>query len=181
MPVTSLLDRNAAFAGTGATASLPAIPFVPNQLAFVVSCLDPRTDPASFLGLDIGDAIVLRNLGGRVTPSVIEQIAYVSYLVETKVPDGPYFEIAVVHHDDCGTGFLADEQLRDDFAARWGYDSAALAELPVLEPAKTVAHDVDLLVHAPQLWSRFAVSGWAYDVHGGRLTQVVPPTQALGH
>jgi carbonic anhydrase len=181
MPLAPLIARNHEFAASDATAALPSIPFVPNQLAFVVTCLDPRTDPANFLGLAIGDAIVLRNLGGRVTPATLEQIAYVSYLVETKVPDGPYFEIAVIHHDDCGTGFLADAPLRADFAAKTGADADALAELPVLDPARTVAHDVDLLVHAPQLWSRFAVSGWTYDTHAGLLTQVAPPTPALGH
>ncbi len=134
MSLTTLLDRNAAFAATDARAKAPAVPFIPNELAFVVTCLDPRTDQADFLELELGDAIVLRCLGGRITPAVLEQIAYISYLLENKTPAGPYFELAVVHHTDCGTGFLADEALRHDFAATAGYDEEQWAQLPGLAP-----------------------------------------------
>src|SRR3954447_25312717 len=127
MSLVNLLQRNATIAATDDRTKAPAIPFIPNELAFVVSCLDPRTDPADFLGLELGDAIVLRCLGGRVTPAVLEQIAYISYLLEHKTPAGPYFELAVVHHTDCGTGFLADEELRKDFVATGHYDERAWA------------------------------------------------------
>ena len=181
MPLSTLLARNTAFAATDAPAKAPAVPFIPHQLAFVVTCLDPRTDPANFLGLDLGDAIVLRCLGGRITPAVLEQIAYVSYLLERKTPAGPYFEIAVVHHTDCGTGFLANSAFRREFAATTGYDDLALAELPVITPERTVRTDVARLVGAPQLWSRIRVSGYSYDTATGVLTPVVAATSATGH
>ena len=57
-----------------------------------------------------------------MTPAVIQDVAYIGYLVETKAPDGPYFEAAIIHHTDCGSGLLADEELRHGFSKRTGYD-----------------------------------------------------------
>jgi hypothetical protein len=80
MSLATLLDRNKAFAGTDAVAKNPQIPFIPNQLSYVITCIDPRTEPAAFLGVDLGDAIVQRVVGGRVTPAVLRDVAYISYL-----------------------------------------------------------------------------------------------------
>ncbi len=164
--MTILLDRNKAFAATDAKSRVPEIPFIPHELAFVITCVDPRTDPAAFLGLDLGDAIVLRTIGGRVTPAVLRDVAYISYLLETKAPDGPWFELAVVHHTECGSTFLADERLRHDFANR-GFDEAELAALPAVDPETTVRADVELLRSAPQVSDRITVSGYVYDVRTG--------------
>jgi carbonic anhydrase len=67
MSLSTLLERNDAFAATDARTKAPAIPFIPNQLAYVITCIDPRTEPAGFLGIELGDAIVQRAIGGRVT------------------------------------------------------------------------------------------------------------------
>ena len=103
----------------------------------MITCIDPRTDPADFLGLEFGEAIVAHTVGGRVTPAVIQDLAYIGYLVETKAPDGPCSEAAIIHHTDCGSGLLADEELRHGFAQRTGYDEEMLADLPVLDPPET--------------------------------------------
>ncbi len=66
-----LLERNRAFAATGAHAGLAIMPRRP---VFLVTCLDPRVDPAAFLGIELGDAPVIRNAGGRVTEAVINDI-----------------------------------------------------------------------------------------------------------
>jgi carbonic anhydrase len=142
----------------------------------VITCIDPRVDPAAFLGIQLGDAIVLRNVGGRVTAASIADVAYISYLVETKAPDGPYFEVAVIHHTDCGSGLLADDELRHGFAERAGYDEKALAEIPVLDPAQTVRTDVERLLSAPQVSPRITVSGHVYDVETGLVTTIMSPT-----
>jgi carbonic anhydrase len=175
MSLETLLERNKAFEATDARAQGPAIPFIPNQLAYVITCIDPRTEPAGFLGVELGDAIVQRAVGGRVTPAVLRDVAYISYLLETKAPDGPWFELAVIHHTDCGSTFLADPQLRAGFAAR-GYDEAELAALPVIDPAATVREDVAKIIAAPQVSSRIRVSGHVYDVKTGHVTTVVPAT-----
>jgi len=92
-----LLERNKAFAGTDLKDRVPAIPFVPNRQVYVITCIDPRVDPASILGLELGDAIVARNVGGRVTPAVIQDVAWISYLHEVKTPDADWFELAIIH------------------------------------------------------------------------------------
>lgn len=173
MSLTTLLERNRAFAGTDARTKGPALPFIPNQLAYVITCIDPRTEPAEFLGIELGDAIVQRAVGGRVTPAVLRDVAYIGYLLETKAPDGPWFELAVIHHTDCGSTFLADPGLRAGFAAR-GYDEAELAALPATNPAATVRADVQTIVSAPQISPNIRVSGHVYDVKTGEVQTIVP-------
>ena len=74
------LERNRAFAGAGGHEG--AVVF-PNLRLFVITCLDPRVDPAYFLGLGLSDALVVRNVGGRVTPEVINDVAFIGQLAET--------------------------------------------------------------------------------------------------
>lgn len=74
-----------------------------NQV-FVVSCNDPRVGPAGDLGIGVGDAIVLRNPGGRVTDAAITDTGLISFMGV----DGPPMEVAVIHHTQCGMGFLAN-------------------------------------------------------------------------
>ena len=169
-----LLQHNKAFASTDAKTKVPAIPFIPNRQAFVITCIDPRVDPSDTLGLDLGDAIVLRNVGGRVTPAVIQDVAWISYLHEVKTPDAPWFELAIIHHTDCGSGFFADDELRHGFAER-GFDEGALAALPVVHPAETVQVDVARLRSAPQVSAQIRISGYSYDLDTGLLTTVVAP------
>ncbi len=99
----------------------------------------------------------------------------VGYLVETKAPDGPYFEAAIIHHTDCGSGLLADEELRHGFSQRTGYDEQMLAELPVLDPPVTVRTDVERLLSDLRISPRITVSGHVYDVQTGRVTTIVKP------
>jgi carbonic anhydrase len=172
--LTSLLERNQAFAATDERAKGPDIAFIPHALAYVITCIDPRVEPGAILGVELGDAIVERVVGGRVTPAVLQDVAYISYLLETKAPAGPWFELAIIHHTDCGSGFLADPQMRAGFAAR-GYDEAALAELPVIDPTATVRTDVQRVLAAPQISARILVSGYVYDVKTGLVENVVPP------
>ena len=87
--IAPLLERNRAFAETDARRNVPALPFIPRQNLYIVICIDCRVDPAQILGIELGEALVQRNIGGRVTPAVIRDIAYASYLVETKAPGGP--------------------------------------------------------------------------------------------
>jgi carbonic anhydrase len=94
------LERNRAFAAAGGHEGAVV---VPNLKLLVVTCLDPRVDPAHILGFDLSDAMVIRNGGGSVTPEVIDHIAFVGQLSETLRPDGPLFEVAVIHHTQCAT------------------------------------------------------------------------------
>ena len=79
------LARNRAFAAAGGHQG--AVVF-PNLRLFVIACLDPRVDPAHILGLGLSDAVILRNVGGRVTPEVINDVAFIGQITESVLRDG---------------------------------------------------------------------------------------------
>ncbi len=165
------LERNRVFAADGAHEG--AVVF-PRLGLFVITCCDPRVDPAHFLGLSLSDAVVVRNVGGWVTPEVINDVAYIGQIAETVLPDGPLFEVAVIHHTQCGTGALADATFRRRYAERIGADEAALREHAILDPVATVRHEVERLRMAPSIPDRVSVSGHVYDVVSGLVETVVP-------
>jgi carbonic anhydrase len=169
--IESALERNRAFAAAGGHQG--AVVF-PKLRLFVITCLDPRTDPAHFLTLGLGDAMVVRNVGGRVTPEVINDVAFIGQLAESALPDGPLFEVAVIHHTQCGTGALVDDTFRRRYAARIGADESTLREHAVLDPAATVTRDVERLRSAPAISSRVTVSGHVYDVVTGLVETILP-------
>jgi carbonic anhydrase len=167
-----LLDRNPQRAAAGGLVGLSPMP---THQVFVVSCLDARTDPAHYLGLEPGEALVLRNAGGRVTPEVIEEVAFIAAVTEFMLgEDAPDFEVAVVHHTGCGTGLLADPTFRAGFAGRIDRNENDLAEMAVLDPTQTVTHDVGLLRSSPLIPDRATATGHVYDVDTGLLTTIVP-------
>jgi len=173
------MERNRAFAASGAWRNTPRLPFLPFKGLYVITCIDPRTDPGDFLGLRFAEAIVARTVGGRVTDAVIRDLSYIGYLVEAKVPEGPYFEAVVIHHTDCGSRLLEDPQLRHGFAKRSGYDEEMLARLPATVPAETVRLDVGKILAAPQISRCITVSGLVYDTATGLLETVVEPAHPV--
>jgi carbonic anhydrase len=169
--VGAALERNRVFAAQRGQEG--AVVF-PRLGLFVVTCLDPRVDPAHFLGLSLGDAIVVRNVGGRVTPEVINDVAFLAQIAENVLPDGPLFEVAVIHHTQCGSGALADATFRRSYAERIGTDETTLREHAILDPAVTVTRDVERLRTARAIPDQVAVSGLVYDVVTGLVEPVVP-------
>jgi carbonic anhydrase len=169
--IESALARNRAFAA--ANGHQAAVVF-PKLRLFVITCLDPRVDPAHFLGFGLGDAMVVRNVGGRVTPEVINDVAFIGQLAENALPDGRLFEVAVIHHTQCGTGALADDGFRRRYSQRIGASESTLREHAVLDPAATVTSDVERLRAAPAISGRIRVSGFVYDVVTGLVEQVIP-------
>ncbi len=169
--VDPALERNRAFAAAGGHQG--AVVF-PNLRLFVITCLDPRVDPAHFLGLGLSDAMVVRNVGGRVTPEVINDVAFIGQLAENMLPDGPLFEVAVIHHTECATAALADDAFRRRYAERIGVEQATLREHVVLDPAATVRRDVERLRSAPPISPRVTVSGHVYDVVTGLVETALP-------
>ena len=184
--LAALLERNRVFAATDLRSKRSAPrPTCRAGTVSTSSCHRPaRTDPAVFLGLDYGEAIVARTAGGRVTPAVAVGVAYMSFLVETQAPEGPYFEVAIIHHTDCGTRLLEEPELRRRFAGRTGVDEQILAGLPVSDPWETVRTDVERLLGTRGISPRITVSGHVYDVDTGLVTTVVeatsPADPALG-
>jgi len=168
----ALLDRNRAFAATGAYQGLTMMPAQP---VLVVTCLDPRVDPAAFLGVGLGDAVVIRNAGGRVTEAVIDDVAFIGFLGGTMIPEGPLFEVAVIHHTTCGTGFLANPDFRAAYAATVGADEETLAAEAVTDPEATVRADVARLLDSPKMSPRITVAGYVYDLETGLVRSIVAP------
>src|SRR3954452_11750179 len=168
--VDPALERNRTFAAAGGHDG--AVVF-PNLRLFVITCLDPRVDPAHFLGLDLSDAIVVRNVGGRVTQEVINDVAFIGQIAENILPDGPLFEVAVIHHTQCGTGALADDTFRHRYAERIGVEESALRDHAVLDPGATVTRDVERLRSAAAISPRVTVSGHVYDVVTGLVETVI--------
>ena len=173
--VETALARNQAFAAAGGHEGASMFPAL---RLLVLTCLDPRVDPTHILGLDLGDAMVVRNGGGRVTPDVINNVAFVAQLAARAVPEGALFEVAVIHHTECGSSALADDGFRHRYAELVGADESALREYAIVDPAATVARDVDLLRSAAAISPRISVSGHVYDVATGLIETAIPATAA---
>src|SRR6202022_3062906 len=168
--ITPLLERNEQFARTYSPAGLG----LPTAQVVVVACLDHRVDPAIVLGLWRGEAPVIRNAGGRVTQAVIEDIAFLAYLAGQRSGGqdaaDTLFEVAVVHHTQCGTGFLADPSFRQQAAAATGLTEAALEASAVTDPHTTVKADVERLLTSPLLSPKVSVPGHVNDIATGHVT-----------
>ena len=168
-----LLERNEQFA----RAYTPAALAPPAAQLMVVTCLDHRVDPAIVLGLRLGDAPVIRNAGGRVTPAVIEDIAFLAFLAGQlfggQLAADALFEVAVIHHTQCGTSLLADPGFRHQAAGATGLSEAALEASAVADPHITVKADVERLLTSPLLSPKVSVSGHVYDIATGRVTTTV--------
>ena len=171
--MTPLLERNEQFARTYTPVALGP----PTAQVLIVTCLDHRVDPAIVLGLRLGEAVVIRNAGGRVTQAVIDDIAYLAYLAGQlfggQVFADSLFEVAVVHHTQCGTGFLADPSFRHQAAEATGLPEAALEASAVADPHTTVKADVERLLTSPLLSPKVSVSGHVYDIATGLVTTIV--------
>jgi carbonic anhydrase len=111
----SMLERNQDFASRQSAAGtlLPSLPrALPNVKAVIIGCADMRVDPAHVLGIKPGEAVVLRNIGGRITPGLLEQLGLLGRIGEVagEIPGGGgEFHIIVLHHTDCGITRLAGD------------------------------------------------------------------------
>jgi carbonic anhydrase len=171
--MTPLIERNEEFA----RAYTPVALGLPAAQTLIVSCLDHRVDPAIVFGLRLGDAPVIRNAGGRVTQAVIDDIAFLAFLAGQlsggQDAAGTLFEVAVLHHTHCGTGFLADPGFRHQAGEATGLSEAALEASAVVDPHATVRADVERLLTSPLLSPKVSVSGHVYDIATGRVTTAV--------
>jgi carbonic anhydrase len=171
--MTLLLERNEQFAATYTPAPLAP----PAAQMLIITCLDHRVDPAITLGLQLGDAPVIRNAGGRVTQAVIDDLAFLAFLAEQlfggQDADDRLFEVAVIHHTQCGTSLLTDPSFRHQAAAATGISEAALEASAVTDPPTTVKADVERLLTSPRLSPKVSVSGHVYDIATGRVTTTV--------
>jgi carbonic anhydrase len=169
-----LVRRNAAFVAGGAFAGLP---FPTRHTLQVLGCVDSRVDPAHVLGLDPGEAVVMRNIGGRVTPAVLRSWDMLAKLGRRKPNDAPKTgppHLTILHHTDCGIKQLAafPEQLAEFFEI----PVAELATKEINDPQAAVRLDVEIARRT--LPSGRLISGLVYDTETGLIEVVVPPSTA---
>ncbi|HXT36974.1 MAG TPA: carbonic anhydrase [Chloroflexota bacterium] len=140
------------------------LPMPPGCQVAVVACMDARLDPARILGLEEGDAHVIRNAGGRADDA-IRSLVISQQLLGTR-------EIIVIHHTDCGMLTFTDDQLRRKVHDELGADTdMSFLSFPDLE--QSVRDDTRALRASPLLLKDIPIRGFIYDVHTGRLREVI--------
>lgn len=150
------------------------LPIMPSLRTMIIGCVDPRVDPVFVLGLKPGEAAVFRNVGGRITPGAVREMAMLQEVVRAHgARPGGRFDLIVLHHTDCGITSLEGQP--ETLARYFGVDEASVPSKAVGDPNAAVAVDVALLRSNPRLPRDWVVSGLVYDVHTGQVEVVVPP------
>jgi carbonic anhydrase len=175
----SMLERNKDFAARQSAAGtlMPSLPeATPNLKAMIIGCADMRVDPAHLLGLEPGEALVLRNIGGRITPVLLQELGMlgrVGQVMGKVAGGGGEFHLIVLQHTDCGITRLPGDPAM--LAQYFQIPEGDLAAKAVTDPHAAVAGDVALLKTIPALPGKWIVSGLVYDVATGLVEVVVPP------
>jgi len=174
-----LLQRNKEFATQQSAAGtlMPSLPrAMPNVKAIIIGCADMRVDPAHVLGIKPGEAVVLRNIGGRITPGLLEQLGLLGRIGEVagEIPGGGgEFHIVVLQHTDCGMTRLTGDPAM--LAHYFQMQEGALKTKAIADPRAAIAVDVAALRAIPALPGAWLISGLVYDVATGLVEIVVPP------
>lgn len=167
-----LTERNVAFAVDHFKAGLS---INPSGNLMIVGCVDPRVDPAHVLGLKQGEAAVIRNVGGRVTPATLSTMAMLTKVGQANQDGRPSgdWNLVILHHTDCGMTDLA--AYPDLLATYFEISPDELPSKSVSDPFRSVRVDVDIAAQEVRR-SGLLVSGLVYDVTTGRVETVVAPT-----
>src|SRR5579864_927652 len=177
--LNSFLQRNKDFAAQQSAAGtlMPSLPrALPNVKAIVIGCADMRVDPADILGIKPGEAVIMRNIGGRITPGSLEQLTLLGRIGEVagEVPGGgAEFHLIVLQHTDCGITRLAGDPAM--LARYFQTPEGELKTKAVTDPRAAVAVDVAALRAIPALPRAWLISGLVYDVATGLVEIVIPP------
>lgn len=140
------------------------LPLAPAKGVAVVACMDARLDVHRILGLEEGDAHVIRNAGGAVTEDAIRSLVISQRLLGTR-------EIVLIHHTDCGMLTFSDDQLRSQIEGELGirppFAFEAFANLEA-----DVRQSIARIKASPFIPDKSSVRGFVYDVKTGRLSEV---------
>ncbi|GII79853.1 carbonic anhydrase [Sphaerisporangium rufum] len=131
----------------------------------VVTCMDSRIDPLKLLGLQPGDAKIMRNAGARVTDDVLRTLVLAVYLLGVD-------RVLVMPHTDCRMAKSTDEQVHDLISEEYGVDTRSLEFHTVGDQDAALRRDLTRIRTYPYLPERLAVGGAIYDVHSGKLMPV---------
>jgi carbonic anhydrase len=173
------LKRNQDFAAAQAADGMlmPWLPTaLPNVKALIIGCADMRVDPAHLLETKPGEVVVIRNIGGRVTPGLLEQLALLGQIgaVAGAAPGGgEEFHLIVLQHTDCGITRLDKETAKLAHYFQIGEDE--VEGKSILDPTAAVKQDVAALRAIEGLPGGWLLSGLLYDVSTGLIEVAVPP------
>jgi carbonic anhydrase len=160
LQLDALLAANAHYRRS-AFAAAPRTP-QPSRRLVILTCMDARLDLFRSLGLEVGDAHILRNAGGRATADAIRSLVVSAHLLGTR-------EIGVIHHTNCGLEGITDEEV----ARRTGVAGVAFHAFDEID--QSVRDDVAEIRACGHLPDGFAVWGAVYDVDTGEVRIVEPP------
>ena len=140
------------------------LPLPPAKHVAVLACMDARLDVHKILGLQEGDAHVIRNAGGVATDDAIRSLAISQRLLGTK-------EIILIHHTDCGMQTFKDDDLKKQIESEVGIRPAfALEAFSDLEG--DVKQSIARIKASPFIPNKSSVRGFVYDVRTGKLDEV---------
>ncbi|PZS23600.1 MAG: carbonic anhydrase [Pseudonocardiales bacterium] len=162
MSVTDdLLANNARYAGSFSG----PLPMPPGKHVAVVACMDARLDVYRILGLNEGEAHVIRNAGGVITDDEIRSLAISQRLLGTQ-------EIILIHHTDCGMLTFTDDQFKKSIQDETGIKPPWAAEaFPNLE--EDVQQSIARIKASPFVPNKSSIRGFVFDVATGKLNEVV--------
>ncbi len=166
----TLVERNRNFASHDFLKDLSMLPALRTM---IIGCVDPRVDPAHLLGLAPGEAVVIRNIGGRITPGTLQTMGMLRKIAQAEGANPREFHLIVLQHTQCGIAHL--EGNPDLLAGYFGIEQEGLKAKEVGSPHAAVAVDVAALKANPALPENWLVSGLLYDVATGLVEIVVPP------
>jgi carbonic anhydrase len=162
MSVTEeLLQNNTAYAESFEKGDLP---LPPARGVAVVACMDARLDVHKILGLQEGDAHVIRNAGGVITDDEIRSLTISQRLLGTR-------EIILIHHTDCGMLTFSDDELKaqihEDVGLKPHFSMESFSDLE-----EDVRQSIGRIQASPFISHKESVRGFIYDVETGRLREI---------
>ena len=153
--IDRLLSANEGYAAARANVADPR----PSRHLVIVTCMDARIDVFAALGLHLGEALVIRNAGGRVTDDVLRSLALAVHVLDVDT-------VVVMQHTKCGLAGRTDDELQALTGADLGF-------FPIMDHAAALRADVDALAAAEFLAPLKVLAGFVYDVESGELHNVV--------
>ena len=138
----------------------------PARQVAVVTCMDARLHPEDFLGMDLGDAHIIRNAGGRVSEDAIRSLVISQRLLGTN-------EVVVIHHTDCGMATFKNEDLANKIQEDLGVDASGHDFLTFSDLEQSVRDDVEALRNSDLIPSDIALVGAVYDVESGKVQEIL--------
>ena len=168
-----LFDRNQQFATTYKN----NMHIMPRLQTIVLTCADARTDPAHFLGIELGDALVFRNAGARITDEIELELG-ILWTMANKMAGDQFrgFELAIMHHNDCGFERLANPDLAGLISQKLAVEKKVIDKMAVADHVARIHADIRRLRKSAIVPQELVVSGHLYDLHTGLVNEVVGPT-----